>query len=798
MLLWIFPRWAALILMAMVFGTTGSISPRPTSDDSALLHGASCALSASVGGPKFSGGSARRAALIPSTIEAMGQITEVTAFEYTTHTGESRVRMVFPMRGCTGDTQGHSEHSPALSAAEMNSAAGLGDIPDLISYASGLETRSSSLGDPSGHLLMDPDNPWFVLAFPQCGPPGANCGGVVPPPAGGYAYTTPPYLLSGPAATKPPNPDNPSTNRNHSNIMRHWANSSQSSPVQVIIACPVLAAAAGTSDIFNGGLSGGLSYTWASFVSDIVNTFAAFTGCPTANVWVNTMPVYTDTVLPGYSAAAAYAVYDLPGATAKPAPLSVFLGGQLIWDYNFTPTPVVEPNRNGPTGNGFNEILFLQNRPLGNGGFCSMDLDPATGAIIECDVAFDVSSYLPSAPSPGLPNETTAFRHEIGHFFGLDHTNLQPASSNYGTPSWMGFSTNPLNPIELSGMLGGIRRFPTVNMVGQALHTDDAAGLSRIYPVQVPNTALGKDCLINTTATIRGTVFKSSGTPRFGDNVFVLQRGFGATGPPAPPDTSYPRVGTISGTARLTPSDVVGAINSATGRPTSGGYEIIGIPAASPLPGALPPYGTVYDVIAEDLGFSLGGVAAPSYGEWYQETFLNPVVNAIGPLQNQTRFYASDYTLIAPGLPGPVTAWTSTQVVSSLRVVEGTVIDLGTILHAGGANRMVFDMTSRPLLHISPRTRPAAGGGFVTLTSASNYPLSLNSLSLTVNGIHFNLAALSPGSMSIAAPLITVTIPANLLLTPGVPARLVFTAREAVQPGANGVSFALGRNEVQY
>ncbi len=644
---------------------------------------------------------------------------------------------------------------------------------------------------------MDPDNPWFVLAFPRCGPPGMNCGGVVPPPMGGYMYTTPPYLLSGPAATKPPNPDNPSANPYHSNIMRHWANTRQVNPVHVIIVCNATSSSAGASDIFNGGLPGGLAYYWANFVADIQNTFAAFTGCPTADVWVNTTPVYTDTVLSGYSAAAAYAVYDPPPPVAAPAPLSLMGAGQLIWDYNLTLLPVVEPNRNGPTGNGFNEILFLQNRPLLNGGFCSMDLDPATGAIIECDVAFDVGSFLNPLMNLALrPNETTAFRHEIGHFFGLDHTNLQPNASNFGagTSSWMGFA-NPLNPVELSGMLGVIRGFPGINMVLQPLHNDDAAGLSRIYPVQVPVPNLiptqSKDPLINTTATIRGTVFVNSMSPRFGDNVFVLQRGFGATPLPAPPDTSYPRVGTISGTARLRPSDVVGAINTATGGRTSGGFEIIGIPATAPASQA--PYGTVYDVVAENLGFSLGNAPMPSYGEWYQDSFLNPSINAIGLSQNQTRFVASDVNFMA-GLPGQVPSWASTQVVSSLDVVRGTVIDLGSIVHAGGPNNIVFDTRSRPLLYISPRTRPPAGG-FVTLVSASNYPLNISSVSLTVNGIPFNLAA---ATITTTAPVITATIQANLLLTVGVPARLVFTARETVQPGATGVSFATGRNEVQY
>ena len=169
MLLWIFPRWAAVMLLAIPFGTPAAVAPRTTSDKPALLRGTSCAMSASVCGPNLAGGGvACRAALIPPTIEALGQITKVTAFEFVTRTGESRVRMVFPMRGCTGETQRHGESSPALSAAALDPTARLANFPGLLSCASGMASLSSLLGNPSGDPLMDPDNPWFVLAFPRC------------------------------------------------------------------------------------------------------------------------------------------------------------------------------------------------------------------------------------------------------------------------------------------------------------------------------------------------------------------------------------------------------------------------------------------------------------------------------------------------------------------------------------------------------------------------------------------------------------------------------------------------------
>ena len=561
--------WAALLFIALASGSWFTESPWPIVLPIEAPAGLKDIVSQrgtgrAYGSAELTPHMAHRTAQVPHTIEEMGQITEPSSFEYTTPAGAGRVRMIYPMRGCMGNGLAKSS----------------GDRPALVS--------------------PDPDNPWFVLAYPRCGPPGANCGGVVPSPAGTvipappgmYVYATPPYLLSGPATSKPPNPDNPSANPYHSNIVRHWANMTPDNPVQVIIACRVASGAAGGTDIFAANplppapAGVAVTYTRQQFSNHIQATIAAFTGCNTAAVWVNTTAAFTDTSPFGYSVSAAYTAYDpAPGPLATPAPLSVGGAGQLIWDYSVPPTPLPpilpsEPNNNGPTGNGFNEILFLQNRPLGNGGFCSMDLDPATGAIIECDVAFDVSSYAAGAPSPGLPNETTAFRHEIGHFFGLDHTNLQPGTSNYGPPtsSWMGF-TNPLSPVEVSGMLGVIRRFPLINMIGQLLHPDDAAGLSRLYPVQVPapnpNPLLRKDPLINTTATIRGAVLKS-GAPLFGSNVFVLARPWGTSGQSSPPELDYPRVGTISGTARLTPSDVVGAVNTASGRGTGGASKSSG------------------------------------------------------------------------------------------------------------------------------------------------------------------------------------------------------------------------------
>ncbi len=727
-------------------------------------------------------------------MDELGAVQEITTFDYTTPSGESRVRLVIPARKCFSEC------------------------------------------DPSS---VTPDNPWFVLAFGSCGPPGATCGFAPPnlaitlPGAAGtaasYNFTTPPYMLNGDPATKPANPNNPSPVPYHSNVMRHWSGMRPGNPVQVVISCPfnnpATPAPNGTSaadNIFPGG-SVPTVYTWQTWISHIQTTFNKFANVATADVWVTTAVVYADTPVlgtttPGYSSATAYAVYDPPGLAGvlppAPAPLAAASTGQLIWDYSATaiaPTPTwsntgTEPIGTGPTGNGFNEVIFLQNRVVNNGGFCSMDLNAQTGAIIECDVIFDTNSFIYGLAA-GLPNQTTAFVHEIGHFFGLDHTNLHPGGggvppSVYAGPSWMSYTGAPA---EYPGMMSAVTRFFGTDMVNgiPLLHRDDATGLSRIYPVQSP--ASGKDPLINTTATIRGRLHipAPSGRARFGDNVFPIARAVGTSLPvPAtPPDMAFQMspVGTISGTARLSSTDVVGALDTSTGTTSSGAFEIVGITALNfgGLGSTL--YGIQYDIVAEDLGFC--GLSSGSYGEWYSEGFLNPSVNAIFSQPNQTRFLSNDGTSSPTGLPGLNGLWlpTGIPVVGSFSVLPGTIIDVVKVTHGGGINAVAPDATSRPLTYIVERSRPAPGAP-LTLMSSSNYPVNIAGMSLTVNGTNFNLAQpsitlLGPG------PVLTLTIPATLVsaLLPigGPPARLIFTAIETGPP-PTGISFVAGVNHVQY
>ena len=268
-----------------------------------------------------------------------------------------------------------------------------------------------------------------------------------------------------------------------------------------------------------------------------------------------------------------------------------------------------------------------------------------------------------------------------------------------------------------------------------------------------------------------------------------------------PADPNPPLVGAISGTARLAPRDVVGQLDTSSGDTTSGAFRIINVAATASFTF---PFGTQYDIIAEDLGYS-GPSAGSNYGDWYADAFLNPTINTIGSLANQTRFISNDATFFGgSALPssGTVSPWVSptAPVVGSFTVVPGSIIELGNLRHVmtGAANQLSPDATSRPLLMILPRTRPTTGN--ITLVSVSNYPLNLAAVKLTVNGVTFNLSQPGLSPPVVTAPIVTMTIPvgfAGFLPPPGTPARLRLTAVEA-GPAPAGITFRTGINEVQY
>jgi hypothetical protein len=722
--------------------------------------------------------------------------------------GRRVIRRIVPMDSCIEGTCGQAFMTSKPSSALVSTSSwGLSsmDILDL-------------MGTPPTLL---PDNPWYVLQFPICGPPGSLCNSTLLT-MGGYNFSSAPYLVGTLPLSVQPNPNYPSPNPNHPNVMRHWANMSQDNPVQVYIVVPATSTAATTADIFTGNLSAtsagtptvATPYTYASWVSDITATFAKYSAIPTADIHVNVTPVYAPSTSP-FDPVAAMAVYDpLPAGTAPlPAPFSggtnTNASGHLIWDWSATP---LSPNGTGPTGNGFNEVIFLQFRSLGATGLASMDLDPATGAIIECDVIFSVNAFMGGTGAilggQFLPYETTAFVHEIGHFFGLDHTNLHPGNppaistvtvAGVVQPSWMNYTTSSLTT-DYPGMVGIITGFSGFDMVNADIHPDDATGASRIYPVAAPVTATGKDPLINSTAEYRGYLRQPGGSlGRFGDNVYpVLRDPSASLVAAAPGNAQVPVVGTVSGTARFGSTDIVGEVDNPSGDVGSGAFRILGVPTTASLS---VPYAPQYDIVAEDMQYA-GFPNSSTFGEWYIIALLNPSLNSITQTQAQTRFLSMDGA--ATGLLPTNTSGVGgvlhpgAPYVGSFSVWPGSIVEVGIRSHGALApNQLVVDNESRPLLGIFPRTRPSSGS--VSLVAISNYPLNVASASLTVNGIPVSISSIGTLVTGLPAHIVQVDIPvtATGFLPSGSPARLRLTASE-LGPAPTGIIFRQGINEVQY
>ncbi len=76
----------------------------------------------------------------------------------------------------------------------------------------------------------------------------------------------------------------------------------------------------------------------------------------------------------------------------------------------------------------------------------------STGEILDTDIEFNMTRSELNNPTPGQVNLDTAFMHELGHFFGLDHSN---ASTSIMTP---------------------------YGDVAATIQADDIAGICSIYP----------------------------------------------------------------------------------------------------------------------------------------------------------------------------------------------------------------------------------------------------------------------------------------------------------------------------
>ncbi len=610
----------------------------------------------------------------------------------------------------------------------------------------------------------DGDDPyvlWYVMAMPAPPPgtpPGVGCPNAAP-------YT--PTALD-PATT--PNPNNPASI--HPLVTRHW--STGGAPVTHIISMPPTMTAG--MDIFGGALPTGATYTWATFTTEIETLMNGVSALPTAN----TPPVMRLTSYPAGMVTPDY--YAFVG--------SIIAGsGQFIWAWTGP-----AGGCGGPTGNGVNEFTFVA-ATLGGvtGGLTSMLVDPGTGVISECDVIFEVGLGSPSQWTGRTNQAHTGLAHEVGHFWGLDHTNLHagglatlipPASigiayaSSYDLPAMVASHTNSAT----------ITTTPTSNRVNDPWRPDDLAAFSAIYPV---NTIVGSKLpMINTTAVITGKVIDGAtgNAGVFGMNAYVVRAPVPGTIPLTPSQTA-PAVGTITGTARPDIYAITGVFDTSTGARCTGDFRIDGIPAI---------WGGYYAYNLYLESPAASNFSTMFLGEWWFEAFLNASVNIPTP---------TTIPVIYTG-----TGQTPALVLSSLAVSAGTTIQLERPIDIrnSATNPFQIDNVSRPLIHVSPRTSRPGPGTLISITVWHNRTACtsinpiigppLQSITCTWNGQKLPVTLVST---NFALPLLSTTVPVITQYTATIPAGTIspvvveVTALEV--PGAPGSApSVVGRNMVIY
>jgi hypothetical protein len=108
--------------------------------------------------------------------------------------------------------------------------------------------------------------------------------------------------------------------------------------------------------------------------------------------------------------------------------------------------------------------------------------------------------------SPPLSNTTfkLLIAHEIGHFIGLDHTqvNINNRETDFGTPGFC--STNIQSAYPLM--------YPFVCRNEETLHADDISSISSLYPNASTDNAFG---------TLQGRLVDASGSAILGANVWA-------------------------------------------------------------------------------------------------------------------------------------------------------------------------------------------------------------------------------------------------------------------------------------
>ena len=516
-----------------------------------------------------------------------------------------------------------------------------------------------------------------------------------------------------------------------------------------------------------------VTFTYGAFQAAVNQVLTAIAALP----YVDISPTY---------AGVTTASYEDPAG----GPVFATMTGTFVWSTNGTPP--------GPTGNGQNEFIFLKSTsiaPTNGGGLASMDVNPKTGAIVECDVIYTATVATVWGFAGTGPLNCTGIPHEIGHFLGLDHSNLHPGVPLGGTlqpqplanhtPSiGMAYGTGGFTFDDLPMMVGVYTRTAT-NYVARiatpgggsiwpnGFHPDDVAGLARLYPVTaIDQPAIGKRPIGNDTATIAGTYLNANmvgGRPWH--NIYVI---------PHTPTSSVvtpgvPTNGVPSGSARTGPASVVGLRDTATQVPGTGEFRIIGVPAAWLDPVGTPP--PQVDVVGEPLGCI--GIAPSYFGEAVYDPVLNPTSNVWPPQAD-------------PWEPTAMISSDAIQALGSLSILPGTVIDI--VGPFAVLNGQVYENVSRPLVEIVHRTLPIPPTGVAVNVYHNGQLAPLVTCTFAGQPITPSPVSTAPYyNFGFKRTTYTVSIPPNETAGP----RLVFSALDqGLVPGAPRAAY--GRAEVVY